>query len=486
VAGTIKLEKMGKPGVFINCTTFDDDAKSASIDNGMPGVRRVKISSADFYKLRGKVETIKPLVEEVFDDIIDTLTMPLTVEESRVPQEKGEEDGPTQMTVTANSYAEALEDFNHNYLEKRWGDGLPLVPPTPEHVKWMLSGTKRDPQEILGRLNPKQGVVTIEKIAINAVMAGAKPEYLPVIIAAIEAMADDKFDDLHILASAGSFNLLIIVTGPIAKEIGMEGGIGFLGHGWRANNTIGRAVRLSTINIGRTWPALNDMSLTGRLSAHTFFTFCENTELSPWQPYHNNRGFNATDSCVTVASVFGAGPMQNFYGGIIGTWTATDIMDRMVEGIKVSERRGIPIWGTKGVGSVPGSGEGAMNHFIVLFPELAAEFNKMGYNQKSLQDEVYKRTCVPYDELNEIERKAIRTGIELGVIPANRKEVFEEAFKPGGMVPTLISPENLHFFVAGGAPGAAFSWNYPRIPPYNYTAVLTKKITGATLTETGR
>ncbi len=486
MAGTVKLEKMGKPGVFINCTTFDDDAKSASMDNGMPGMRRVKISSAEFYKLRGKVETIRPLVEEVFDDIIDGLTEPLTAEESKPPQEKGDEDGPFKMTISGDSFAEAAEEFNQTYLDKKWGDGLPLVPPTPERVKWMLSGTNRAPEEILGNLNPKQGVATIGKIAINAVMAGAKPEYMPVIIAAIEAITDEKYDDLHILASAGSFNLLVIVSGPIAKEIGMEGGIGFLGHGWRANNTIGRAIRLATLNIGRTWPALNDMSLIGRISPHTFLTFCENAELSPWQPYHTSRGFNATDSCVTVASVHSAAPMQHFYGGVIGTWTSAEIMDRIVEDIRRRQRRGYRVWGDRGVGAIPGSGEGANNHFIILFPELAAEFKKMGFNQKGLQDEVYKRTRVPYDELNETEKKSIKNGIEIGVVPADRKAVFEAELKSGGMVPVLISPEDLHFFVAGGTPGAAFSWDYYRIPPYNYTALLTKKITGATLTKAGK
>jgi hypothetical protein len=499
VAGTVKLEKMGKPGVFINCTTFDDDAKSASADNGMPALRRVKISSGDFYKLRGKVETIRPLVESVFDELIDTLTKPLTGDESSLPQEKSDEDGPSRITVAGGDYPAVAEEFNRIYLERQWGDGLPLVPPTPERVKWMLSGTDRAPSEVLGKINPKQGTATIEKIAINAVMAGARPEYLPVIIAAIEALTDEDFDDLHVLASAGSFNLLIVVSGPIAQEIGMEAGIGFLGHGWRANNTIGRAVRLATLNIGRTWPAKNDMALIGRTPGHTFYTFSENAELSPWQPYHTTRGFTAADSCVTVASISGKGPLQHMYGGMIGTWTAPEILDRMVNDIKMRDRRGYfppgntgtatalnSGWGTKGVGRVPGSGEGANKHYIILFPELATELKKMGFDQLRLQDEVYKRTSVPYEELTELEIKSIRKAIELGVVPAARRSVFEEALKPGGMVPVMIEPDDLYFFVAGGAPGCAFSFDYLRIPPYNYTAVLTKKISGATLTKAGK
>ena len=275
MAGTVLLEKLGKPGVFINCDTFEEDAKSASADNSMP-VRHCRISSAEFYKLRGKAETIRPLVESVFDDIIDALTAPLTPEEASTSQAEGDEDGPHKISVSAGSYPEAAEEFNEIYLNNRWGDGLPLLPPTPERVEWMLSGTSRSPREVIGRINPKQGVATIEKIAINAVMAGARPEYMPVIIAAMEALADDSFDDLHILASAGSFTLLIVVTGPIAGELKMEAGIGFMGHGWRPNNTIGRAVRLATLNIGRLWPAKNDMALIGRISPHTFHTFTEN------------------------------------------------------------------------------------------------------------------------------------------------------------------------------------------------------------------
>jgi hypothetical protein len=258
-----------------------------------------------------------------------------------------------------------------------------------------------------------------------------------------------------------------------------------MGHGWRPNNTIGRAIRLSTLNIGRTWPGMNDMALTGRISPHTFFTICEAEDFSPWEPYHASRGFKAGDSCVTVCSIHGESQLNHFYGGMIGTWTAEGVLDRMVEDITRTERRTFPMWGTKGVGKYLGSGNGAMNHMIILFPELAAELKKMGFDQKGLQDEIYRRTCVPYDDLNPAERRSLQTAIELGVIPADRKDVFAAALKPGGRVPVLIYPENLHFFVAGGAPGCAFSFNYYRIPPYNKTALMTRKITGAALTKAG-
>jgi hypothetical protein len=477
---------MGKPGVFITCDTFADDAASASRDNAMPGIRRSIIKSSEFYKLRGDVKTIRPLVEAAFDDLINAITTPLTDEEADTAQEIKDDDGPAEITVTAESFLAAIEELNQRFVEKRWSDGLPLIPPTAERVKWMLSGTSRSPREVIGRVNPKQGTATIEKIAINSVMAGARPEYLPVIIAAMEALTDEYFDDLHILVSAGSFSLIIVVGGPIANELNMNSGIGFLGHGWRSNNTIGRAVRLSTLNIGKMWPGANDMGLTGRVNPHTFYTFAENTDLSPWEPYHASRGFKAEDSTVTVATIGGASPMQNFYGGMIGTWTAEGILDNMVNDIIRTDRGLFFLWGAKGVGQYPGSGVGARNHFIILFPELVAELQKMGFDQKSLQDEIYTRAAVRYEELSPADRKGIQTGMEIGVVPAERKAVFEAALKPGGMVPVLITPENLHFFAAGGAPGCAFSFSYFRLPPYNRIAVMTRLVTGATLTEAGK
>jgi hypothetical protein len=485
VAGTVKLEKLGIPGTFINCNTFNDDALSAASDSGMPGVRHVVISSADFYRVRATTDLVRPMVESIFDEIVADLTKPLTKVEASVPEPADEIDGPPHITIEKASYEDAFEEFNRLYLENRWGDGLPLVPPTPERVKWMLAGTRRSPQEILGTIRPKSGTATVEKIAVNAVMAGAKPEYFPVILAAMDVLTNPDYDDLHVLASAGSFNLIIVVTGPIAKEIGMHGGIGFIGHGFRANNTIGRAVRLSTLNIGRTWPGANDMALTGRISPHTFFTFPENFESTTWEPYHATRGFKAADSCVTVANIFSVSPMQHFFGGVIGTWSAKEVLDRLVDNVVRMNRNAFPNWGVKGVGSIPGSGGGANNHFVMLFPALAAELNKLGYDRPKLQQAVYDRAAVAFEELKEADVTGIKNGIRMGVVPPDRARVFETALKPGGKVPVLVTPESLHFFVAGGDPGAAFAFNYLRLPPYNKLGIMTRKITGATQTKAG-
>jgi hypothetical protein len=212
-------------------------------------------------------------------------------------------------------------------------------------------------------------------------MAGAKPEYLPVIIAAMEAFVGEsgKGQDgeffFHTLGSSGAFNLVIMVNGPIAKEIDMNCGVGLFGHGWRSNNTIGRAIRLSTINIGHCWPRLNDMALTGRASAHTWFTFAENEELSLWEPYHVTRGYNKEDSTVTVTKV------NNIYstygGGAVGLWKAESILDQIA-------------------GRLSKSG----GTWVIFNPEVHRELNKLGFNRKSVQEWLSEKTGMPAKNIN--------------------------------------------------------------------------------------
>ena len=471
---------MGKPGVYINCDTFNFDADSAAFDHAMPAFRHMQVKSSDFYKLRGNVETIRPLVEMIFDEIIDALITPLTSEETTKPARENDEDGPAVLRYISRSYPMVCEEFGRDFLARRWGDGLPLVPPTPELVSWMLSGTTRSPDEVIGTMKPKLGTATIEKIAVNAVMAGAKPEYFPVIIAAMEVILDPDFDHLHVLASAGSFSFMIVVSGPIAKEINMNSGIGFLGHGWRANSSIGRSIRLATINIGRTWPGLNDMAITGRVNPHTFFTFPEN-DASPWQPYHTTQGFQPDESCVTVASIANSGHQASHYGGMIGTWTADSVMDNIVDRLILRDRPLYPRWGITGMVLQKTTN----NHYIILFPELVSELNKMGFDQESLRHELYRRIAVRYEDLTEDDEKGIRQAIENGAIPQERKAVFEKALNPGEMVPVLVSPDCIHFFVTGGDPGCSFSFSYQRVPLYAPKAILTKRITDAALTNAG-
>jgi hypothetical protein len=473
VSGLHRIEKLGKPGVYVCTDNFIHDAKSAAGDVGMPRARMVTVRAKDYYRLRGTDDGVKPVAEAVVDQLIDGLKRPLTSEEADTAARKEPLD---PVSITAETYEQAAQKFNQVYLDNHWGDGLPLVPPTSEAVQAMLKGTSRSSGEVIGTIAPKNGIATIEKIAINSVMAGAKPEYLPVIIAAMEGISDPNYDDLHMMTSTGSFNLAIMVTGPIAKEINMNSGIGFLGYGWQANSTIGRAVRLCLINMGRVWPGENDMALVGRPSQQ-FYVFAENQEFSPWPPFHTTQGFKAEDSCVTISSVMSA-PSNILGGGAVATWTPQEILDNAVR-MMLNGRPGMAYW--KRHSAIPGP----MKYILFFEPALAMELDRLGRTRASLQKELYERATIPFEQLTPEEIASIQPRIDSGEIPADRVRVFKDALKPGGKLPMLDRPEDIRIVVTGGIPGYSFSMYYWREGLYAPTSDQTKLIRGATLTKAG-
>jgi thiol-disulfide isomerase/thioredoxin len=193
-------------------------------------------------------------------------------------------------------------------FDQGMGDGLPLVPPTPERVLRMLSGTRRDPQEVVAVMPPNMGEATVEKIAINAVMAGCKPEYLPVVLTAVEAICTDAFNIHGVMATTMGASPVMVVNGPIRARLGMNMKLGALGQGNRANATIGRAVRLVVRNVGGARPGGTERSTLGNPMKFTM-CFPEWEERSPWEPLHVERGFAAEDSVVTVFAMT-SGPVQ--------------------------------------------------------------------------------------------------------------------------------------------------------------------------------
>ena len=178
-------------------------------------------------------------------------------------------------------------------------DGLPVVPPTEERVARMLAGTSRQPGDVVADVPPNLAPATVEKVAINAVMAGCKPEYLPVVIAAVEAACTDAFNLHGVLATTYFVGPLLIVNGPIRQRIGLNCGRNVFGQGTRANATIGRALQLVVRNVGGGRPGEVDMSTLGQPGK---FGACigENEELSCWEPLHVERGFDRDQSTVTV------------------------------------------------------------------------------------------------------------------------------------------------------------------------------------------
>ncbi|MGH7793627.1 MAG: hypothetical protein ACREQ2_01785 [Candidatus Binatia bacterium] len=187
------------------------------------------------------------------------------------------------------------------FEEKGWSDGLPVIPPTEERVAHMLAAAKRDPRDVIGAVPPRWAPATVEKIAINGVMAGCKPEYMPVLIAAVEAITDPKLNLYALQATTGGPAVMIIINGPVRKAIDVNGGANALGEGWRANATIGRFVRLIQRNVGGSYPGTTCKATLGWPGKYSI-CIGENEEASPWEPLHVERGFKADRSTVTAIS----------------------------------------------------------------------------------------------------------------------------------------------------------------------------------------
>jgi hypothetical protein len=207
-----------------------------------------------------------------------------------------------QLLKTPGASLEADDDFdaiNALCLERGWGDGLPIVPPTAQRVERMLAYCDRPIDEPIARVAPRYGEATPLRLAANAVMAGCRPEYFPIYMLAIEAMCEESFNLYGVQATTHLCAPLVIVNGPVGREIGINSGHNAFGPGWPANATIGRAIRLALLNIGGALPGSGDMSTFGAPSKFSYLV-AENEAGNPWEPLHVERGFPAEATTVTV------------------------------------------------------------------------------------------------------------------------------------------------------------------------------------------
>lgn len=202
------------------------------------------------------------------------------------------------MSQAASPAADA-RDLIEFYYEKGWTDGLPVAPPTEESVGAMLAAGGYTGSEVLGEIPDRHATVTADKVAINAVLAGCLPEYMPVVAAAVKGICDPNYCYHGAATSTGGSAVTLLVNGPIAVKLGINARENLLGPGVRANATIGRAMRLIMMNAINTRPGKLDRSTLGSPGKYSL-CFAENEADSPWEPFHVERGFAAGESTVTV------------------------------------------------------------------------------------------------------------------------------------------------------------------------------------------
>ncbi len=348
------------------------------------------------------------------------------------------------MTIQSTPAAtfESLDDLdaiNKLYRERRWGDGLPIVPPTRERVARMLAGTRRKPDEVIATLPPGLGDATVERIAINAVMAGCDPEYLPVLIAATNAVAEAQFNIQGIEATTNSAAVWLVLNGPVVRQLGVNATFNCLGQGTWANATLGRAMRLILQNIGGALPGDMDRATQGQPGK---YTFCcgENEAQSPWEPLHVERGFSCDTSTVTVVAAEGTLNM-NTHSKEAGELLRV-IAESMVHPTSNEYCHGGEPW-------------------LVFAPEHADILKAGGLSKREVKQRLWELTKMPASRLSvkEILRAQASRADEYGDIKSE----------------TLLSiarkPDDIWFIVAGG-PGTHSVY----VPCFGNSRAVTREI----------
>ena len=308
------------------------------------------------------------------------------------------------------------EDIMEACFERGWSDGLPLVPPTPLRVTRMLSSTDRSADEIVGSVPPDNRPCTIEKIAINAVMAGCKPDYLQVVIAALRAALKDEFCMHGLLCTTYFSTPVMIVNGPITKQIGMNSGVNALGQGNRANATIGRALQLIVRNVGGGIPGGIDRATLGNPGKYTF-CFCEDESDAEWPSLSMDRGYTREDS---VVNLFAGSGVQPF----------VDQQSRQPESLVKNLANSLrSVANTRSFGMA--------DAIIVISPEHRRVLREGGWTKPNLKQALY-------DELKTPGADIIRgkDGIAEGM-PEKFKDIILNKFRDDG----------LHIVGAGGKAG---------------------------------
>jgi hypothetical protein len=304
-------------------------------------------------------------------------------------------------------------------------DGLPAVPPTAARVAAAVAASGRSPDELVAEMPPNFGRATVERIAVNAVMAGCRPDYFPVVLAAVEAVCDDRFCLLGVSGTTDAVAPLVIVNGPIRHTLDINSGAGAFGPGWRANATIGRAVRLCWVNIGGARPGVISMSTFGGPGRYTY-CIGENEEASPWEPLHVEHGFEPGESTVAVLAAEAPQIVAD-----TRSRNAVDLLTTIVRSVEVIAHH-----------KATGLGDTA----LVFSPEHVTTLAADGWSKGRVRAFLWERLRKPVRDL--LPGQDGGEGLSDEALAA-----YPEGARSEALVPKFQTPESLKLLVAGGAAG---------------------------------
>ncbi len=429
----VELERRGVPTVIFTAQHFVHDAEGTAAALGLPGLPLAKVPLPFTNQVP---EAVHRMVDGAFEQVLRGLTTPVAepTTSARKPVEE-------RLTYEGEDALAAWDAMNRDLLARGWSDGFPLVAPTEPAVAAMLSGTRRAPGDQVAILEPGFGIATVEKLAVNAVMAGCSAEHLPLLIAAVRCLAEPKMYIRNKAMSTGPHAPLVLVNGPQGRRAGLNAGMCALGPGApsAANTVLGRAVRLTMMNVGHTYVGVSDMDTIG--SPLKYSLCCaENERESPWEPYHVVRGFAAEASTVTVHFVYGMCELHDFQSttpeALIEVFaTAAMNVAQVGTGLWLIGRRADPRYKT----------EEKEHNTLFICPEHAQVFSRAGWGRRQIQEALYRAARLPFRTLMlPKERKA------MAIAHPELAWLHEHPALP---LPVVEDPACYDIAVVGGAAG---------------------------------
>jgi hypothetical protein len=408
----VKLEGAGIPTVTVVSSEFWTLALAESQARGVRDLPLVKVPHPV-----GTIplEALRAVAESAADAIAGKLV--LGIDSFSPGNAISGLDGEGSAAVSLSVPGDPAEMFSC-FFERGWTDGLPVLPPTIAAVRKMVAAGGKKADTVAAVIPPLNGVATIEKIAANAVMAGCLPEYFPLVLAAVRAMTRPGYNLDGLQTTTGNIAPLAIVNGPCRNALAINYSANVLGQGWRANATIGRAIRFVMTNIGGARPGSFDKSTMGQPAKYTF-CFAENEEESPWQPFHVERGL--ARECDTL-HMFGAS----------GVYSAVDMASQSASSL-------LKTFALTMAGGLA-SGVTSTEVLWVICPEHAAIFARDGLTKDNLRAKLFALARVPNEKIADENLQLL----------AKRRPQW---FKPGavGEVGVVDRPEDIWLVVAGGA-----------------------------------
>ena len=373
------------------------------------------------------------VAKNIEDVLVDQIVAQLTAREATAEDSADNAEPDDREIVFKGTFEEVNEHFQRN----QWSDGLPIVPPTLEKVEAFLRHTDRAPGEVLGVMHPSQAEATVWKVAVNGVMAGCRPEYLPVLLAIVDVMCDAEYGMKHGGSTPG-WEAMIIINGPIREQLGFDDKQGSLRPGNQANTSIGRFYRLFARNVPRFLPGTTDMATFGQMFRAVVAENDEACAGMGWAPLHVTRGFKPEDSVVTITSVRASSDPFSTAGE-----SAKRHLDLIVDWVK---RMIEPYQSSRGY---------VESHVLLLSPVIATILANAGYSKRDVEEYLKQHATVParYYEWHMMLADHHTPGttlaglVEKGELPA----AWRLSDDPERLVPLML-PETQWLIVVSGDP----------------------------------